>query len=641
MRDGRPLSRPGFWLVLSITCAFWSGIAHAAPTEPGSVAIFVPGRARCAARGFVVVQKCGGSGLITLNPKDTGTADASRLWQLVPVKGPGGLYRIQSVLRRRTPNCPSLLTASTKCGATQVSLGSAATSATAWKVECKKSGNRSCTAYVPARNGCPRRYLGFSLSCGNSVAGLYKQNEAGAVTMFDARRPQNAVVPQSPPPPRKSVLPTKPPPPTGAIDIPLPCPSGQTLCNSCTGGICIPCPNVQCAYYVYGICNCAACNTGYSFANGICAPTPSCPAGFGPSNGVCVACNTFSAKARCTAYSAPGTCVCTACSPGFRVSNGGCVSCGVLGCASYSPGTCSCLSCQTGWQLAAGRPGLSAYCQVCKNFQCASYSTNAGCRCTLCKTGYELNDQRVCEEPSCFPSDAVVQVKGAGPVRMDRLEVGHSVLTMGAGGRQAYEEVVFFGHRDAHTPSHVTVLTVQAGSATNATRTLRLTGRHYMPTLTATGGLLHKYAADVAVGDRVLMVGNDGGSVVGHVVKTDADLATGLFNPYTKGGFIVVDGVLASAHSEFILDAWTPAPLRHLLPHIYQAAFKPVTWLYALLGPLRMAQLTDVVVPLINTHFAALQMLLASCALALGAGVWRASRLPVAIVAAGGKSHAA
>lgn len=38
----------------------------------------------------------------------------------------------------------------------------------------------------------------------------------------------------------------------------------------------------------------------------------------------------------------------------------------------------------------------------------------------------------------------------------------------------------------------------------------------------------------------------------------------------------MVDGILASAHSEFLLDDLTPASLRHLLPAIYQVRSSPL-----------------------------------------------------------------
>lgn len=44
----------------------------------------------------------------------------------------------------------------------------------------------------------------------------------------------------------------------------------------------------------------------------------------------------------------------------------------------------------------------------------------------------------------------------------------------------------------------------------------------------------------------------------------------GLFNPFTMSGDIVVNGVLASAHSDWLLDAVMPNAWAHRLPAIYQ-----------------------------------------------------------------------
>ena len=103
--------------------------------------------------------------------------------------------------------------------------------------------------------------------------------------------------------------------------------------------------------------------------------------------------------------------------------------------------------------------------------------------------------------------------------------------------------------------------------------------------------------------------------------------------PPQQGGFLVVDGVLASAHSDWVLDAIAPAALRHLLPHAYQAAFKPITWMYHLLGPRRLERLTDAAVPVLLANTAALaaalQLALATGALGmcLGASVWASKPL--------------
>ena len=58
----------------------------------------------------------------------------------------------------------------------------------------------------------------------------------------------------------------------------------------------------------------------------------------------------------------------------------------------------------------------------------------------------------------------------------------------------------------------------------------------------------------------------------------------GLYNPYTLGGSIIVGGVLASSHSEWVLDSLVPESMVGHMPAIYQALFAPGRLLYALAG---------------------------------------------------------
>ena len=70
----------------------------------------------------------------------------------------------------------------------------------------------------------------------------------------------------------------------------------------------------------------------------------------------------------------------------------------------------------------------------------------------------------------------------------------------------------------------------------------------------------HVYAKDVAVGDELYYF--DGAALETSRVRATAEVTkSGLFNPYTLSGSIVVDGVAASCHSSWILDgvAWPPA----------------------------------------------------------------------------------
>merc|ERR1712129_130027 len=68
------------------------------------------------------------------------------------------------------------------------------------------------------------------------------------------------------------------------------------------------------------------------------------------------------------------------------------------------------------------------------------------------------------------------------------------------------------------------------------------------------------------------------------------------YNPYTVTGTIIVDGVVASTHSSWILDAWVPDAYTKHLPDVYQALFWPGRVLYRLVGA-QAAYWLDVNIP--------------------------------------------
>ena len=180
---------------------------------------------------------------------------------------------------------------------------------------------------------------------------------------------------------------------------------------------------------------------------------------------------------------------------------------------------------------------------------------------------------------SCFPSDATVEVQGRGAVRMADLAYGDKVLSVDRGsGARVFREVYLFGHRDGDTvQEYVSVRT--AGGAV-----LQLSPRHYIPVCVhgcaageegwAPGSavLQPKYGSELRVGD-VVLVAAAGGSASGlepaAVVETWVSAAVGAFNPFVRGADLIVDGVVASPHSDWLLDGVTPAALRKHLPAVY------------------------------------------------------------------------
>lgn len=52
-----------------------------------------------------------------------------------------------------------------------------------------------------------------------------------------------------------------------------------------------------------------------------------------------------------------------------------------------------------------------------------------------------------------------------------------------------------------------------------------------------------------------------------------------------QGGHLVVNGVVASAHSDWVLDDVVPPRMVPYLPEIYQAIFRPIYWAQQLSFP--------------------------------------------------------
>jgi hypothetical protein len=209
--------------------------------------------------------------------------------------------------------------------------------------------------------------------------------------------------------------------------------------------------------------------------------------------------------------------------------------------------------------------------------------------CWTCQPGWMVDGRCGCKE-GCFPADAAVEVRGRGTVRMADLAYGDKVLAVDlATGRRVFREVYLFGHRDQDAIATYVAIQTQSG------RTLRLTPQHYIPvcvsgcTLSAlaSGQLVTeaRYASQVKAGDVVLVADQASGAVQpSAVVSTWVTADSGLFNPFVRGANLVVDGVVASPHSDWLLDSVTPAGLRKHLPALYELMLAPVYALYRAVG---------------------------------------------------------
>lgn len=180
---------------------------------------------------------------------------------------------------------------------------------------------------------------------------------------------------------------------------------------------------------------------------------------------------------------------------------------------------------------------------------------------------------------SCFPGAATVVTENGGSKAMRDVQIGDRVQVVRADGTLGFDDVYLMTHHDAVASRPYVELTLDSG------RRLRLSPRHFIPVASAVAtrweDAVVRGADEVMPGDSVWYRDDAGGLRSAKVTGTATLVATGAFNPLTLGGTIVVDGVAASAHSDWFLDGWVSAATQATA---YQALFAPVRALYALIG---------------------------------------------------------
>ena len=229
----------------------------------------------------------------------------------------------------------------------------------------------------------------------------------------------------------------------------------------------------------------------------------------------------------------------------------------------------------------------------------------------------------------CFPGAATVRLADGSARRLADLRVGDAILSAAdkAGGGLAFRPVYMLAHADAGAAAAFVELEVAEAGA-GAPRTLRLTPQHFVP-VRARGASAwrYKYARDVAPGDAVHVLAANGSQalVEAAVERVWRTAGRGLFNPLVFGGHPVVDGVLASDQSDWVLDPLTPAALTHLLPSVYGTAMAPLRWAYAVLGAGAWGRLAPALAH-VGLHHGSLLLVQAPAALALAVGASSALR---------------
>lgn len=202
--------------------------------------------------------------------------------------------------------------------------------------------------------------------------------------------------------------------------------------------------------------------------------------------------------------------------------------------------------------------------------------------------GPEGNDCYAYCESSCFPSDATVHLENGSVKNMSNLEIGDRVEVTQADGTIAYEDVYLMTHQDSTTQRPYRQITLASGQI------LKLSPKHFIPTVQENRGdwesRILKGANEVKVGDLVWHQNSNGTMSTSLVTEVKKITEIGAFNPMTASGTIVVDGVVASAHSDWFLDGMASADTQG---KVYQAILAPVRGIYRVIGPKWMQTITE------------------------------------------------
>ncbi|CAN8064478.1 unnamed protein product [Agarophyton chilense] len=137
------------------------------------------------------------------------------------------------------------------------------------------------------------------------------------------------------------------------------------------------------------------------------------------------------------------------------------------------------------------------------------------------------------DDDVCFPADGSVELEDGSVKRMDEVEIGDSVKV----GQNLYSEVFMFSHRLSNVKYNFVKMDLENGHS------LEATSGHYVY---VNGGL--SAASNVKVGDSLEL---DSGDHV-RVATVSVVRKSGLFNPQTLHGDILVNGVKASTFTQSV-----------------------------------------------------------------------------------------
>jgi hypothetical protein len=181
-----------------------------------------------------------------------------------------------------------------------------------------------------------------------------------------------------------------------------------------------------------------------------------------------------------------------------------------------------------------------------------------------------------------------VSTEDGSTKRMTDLKIGDRVAVVRPDGARGFDDIYLFTHKDPVASARYVTLTLESG------RKLTLSPRHFIPVAPERGASWQAHVLkggnEVRVGDVVWSEGPSGAVTASPVIEIAHVVRAGFYNPLTLGGTILVDGVAASAHSDWFLDGLVSADTQG---KVYQAMFLPVRAIYHLIGPSRMETITE------------------------------------------------
>ena len=163
------------------------------------------------------------------------------------------------------------------------------------------------------------------------------------------------------------------------------------------------------------------------------------------------------------------------------------------------------------------------------------------------------------EEPTCFPGNATVVLRGGEKVRMDELKIGDYVLSIHPTTyKPVYSKVYLWAHRDPHITATFLHITHPHGHLHISANHLILTGDNNTPVP----------AHQLRVGDSIHLLyehnnnnnnnnnkkkerGDSHTLISVHVLHIHTCTQLGYYTPFTNNGLIVVDNIATSVYCQF------------------------------------------------------------------------------------------